>query len=60
METPIVITLIASATVILTLIAKLVYSSKCKEVSCCCCKVIRDTDNEASLRSIAISNNPPV
>ena len=61
MEPSVVIALIASATVIVTLIAKLVYSSKCKEISCCCCKILRDTDHETSvLRSIATTESQSV
>jgi hypothetical protein len=27
----------------------MIYKSKCKEVSCCCLKIVRDTDGEEKL-----------
>ena len=53
LETAVIISIIASATLVVTLIAKLIYSSKCREVSCGCCKIIRDTDHETSVRNIS-------
>ena len=44
----------ASGIAFFALIAKLIYSSKCKKVSCCrgFIEIIRDTDNETSTRNI--------
>ena len=35
---------------------KMAYKSKCKEVSCCCIKIIRDVENEVSIDELVIEN----
>ncbi len=47
-----ILALSATGVAFLALVAKLIYSSKCKVVECCCCKIERDTSQEASLRNI--------
>jgi hypothetical protein len=47
-----ILALSASGLAFLALIAKLIYSSKCKVVQCGCCRIERDTNQEASLRNI--------
>jgi hypothetical protein len=47
-----ILALSATGAAFLALVAKLIYSSKCRVVECCCCKVERDTNQEASLRNI--------
>ena len=32
------------------------YKSKCKEVSCCCIKIIRDVENEVAIDELVIEN----
>ena len=36
-------------------IVKITYKSKCKEVECCCIKIIRDIDNEEKIDEIEIN-----
>ena len=36
----------------LALVAKLIYSSKCKLIKCCGCEIERDTSQEVSARNI--------
>jgi hypothetical protein len=47
-----ILALSAGGFAFLTLIARLIYSSKCKVVQCGCCRVERDTNQEASLRNL--------
>jgi hypothetical protein len=35
---------------------KMAYKSKCKEVSCCCIKIIRDVENEVAIDELVIEN----
>jgi len=35
---------------------KMAYKSKCKEVSCCCIKIIRDVENETVIDELIIEN----
>jgi len=35
------------------------YKSKCKEVSCCCIKIIRDTDTEEKETEFVLTHRPP-
>tara|TARA_R110000803_G_scaffold162747_1_gene226446 strand:+ start:285 stop:494 length:210 start_codon:yes stop_codon:yes gene_type:complete len=35
---------------------KMAYKSKCKEVSCCCIKIIRDVENEVTIDELVIEN----
>jgi hypothetical protein len=51
-----ILALSASGMAFLALVARLIYSSKCKVVECGCCKIERDTSQEASLRNI--NSNP--
>jgi hypothetical protein len=37
---------------LLALFARLIYSSKCALVKCCCCEIKRNTDQEQSVRNI--------
>jgi hypothetical protein len=37
---------------VIGLVARLIYSSKCVLVRCCCCEVQRKTDQEQSARNI--------
>lgn len=37
-------------------LTKMAYKSKCKEVSCCCIKIIRDVENEAIIDELSIEN----
>ena len=41
--------LITSAIGFLLKCGSMIYKSKCKEVSCCCLKIVRDTDGEEKL-----------
>jgi len=41
----------------LGIIVKMAYRSKCKEMSCLCFKIVRDTENEIELDELAIQNN---
>ncbi len=55
----VIMTIVASSSAILALVAKLSYSSKCTLVKCCCCSIARDTDKEhnviyASNRTIEV------
>jgi hypothetical protein len=59
-ENSIIIALIAASVVVVSLVSKLIYSSKCKSIKCCCFEVIRDTDREQSLRNIITDNSRPV
>lgn len=34
------------------LVARLIYSSKCALIKCCCCEIQRKTDQETSVRNI--------
>jgi hypothetical protein len=38
--------------------ASLAYKSKCKEVSCCCIKIVRDTDTEEKEEEFRLSHLP--
>jgi hypothetical protein len=49
-------------TTIVGLILKLssmAYKSKCKEVACCCIKIVRDTDAEEKEEEFRITHPPP-
>ena len=35
---------------------KMAYKSECKEVSCCCIKIIRDVENETVIDELIIEN----
>jgi hypothetical protein len=59
-ESSIIIALIASSVVIISLVSKLIYSSKCKSIKCCGCEVLRDTANEVSLRHIIVDNTKSI
>ena len=39
---------VASASALCAIMLKLMYESKCKEIECCCVKIIRDTAGEIS------------
>jgi hypothetical protein len=39
-------------------LARMAYKSKCKEVSCCCIKIIRDTETEE--KEFELVSNKPV
>jgi len=39
--------------------ASLAYKSKCKEVSCCCVKIVRDTDTEEKEEEFRLARLPP-
>lgn len=58
METAIIISIIGAVTAVVVFLAKLIYSSKCKEVDCCfgCCHISRAVDQEASVRHIGSSH----
>ncbi len=49
MDITITLAIIASATGILALIAKLMYSSKCYYIRCCGCECKRNTDGETKV-----------
>lgn len=49
--------IITSGIGFLLALTKACYKSKCKEVSLCCLKIIRDTDNEEKIDEIAIQKN---
>lgn len=60
----VVMTIIASSSAVLALIAKLTYSSRCTVVRCCCCSIQRDTDKEhniiySSNRTIELQETKP-
>jgi hypothetical protein len=63
MDSYIVIALIAflssSFTVLMGMLFKLCYASKCRSTSICCgcLKIERDTDNETSIRNLHLDNN---
>jgi hypothetical protein len=37
---------------------KLCYKSKCKEVSCCCFKIVRDIESEVEVDEIELTKQP--
>jgi hypothetical protein len=39
-------------------LAKMAYKSKCKEVSCCCIKIIRDIESEIEIDELQPSPHP--
>lgn len=39
-------------------LAGMAYKSKCKEVSCCCLKIVRDTETEEKEQEFAITHQP--
>ena len=39
-------------------LAKMAYKSKCKEVSCCCIKIIRDIESEIEIDELQPSPQP--
>ena len=39
-------------------LAKMAYKSKCKEVSCCCIKIIRDVESEIEIDELQPSPQP--
>ena len=52
---------ITSGIGLIVTLAKMGYKSKCKECSCCCIKVIRDTDLEEKELEFQVRNGlPPV
>jgi len=54
---------VAFTTTISGMIIKLVsmaYKSKCKEVSCCCIKIIRDIEAEEKEEEFRIIHPPPI
>ena len=48
---------ITSAIGLILGLTKMAYKSKCKEVSCCCVKIIRDVESEIELDEIQSSQN---
>ena len=38
-------------------LSKALYKSKCKEVECCCMKIVRDTENEEKIDEIQLQNH---
>jgi hypothetical protein len=49
----IIIGIIAAATTIVALFAKLTYSSKCDLFKCCCCEIHRNTLQEIPVQHIS-------
>jgi len=39
--------------------SSMAYKSKCKEVSCCCLKIVRDTEAEEKEEEFRITHPPP-
>ena len=39
-------------------LASMAYKSKCKEVSCCCLKIVRDTQAEEKEQEFALTHQP--
>jgi hypothetical protein len=39
-------------------LARMAYKSKCKEVSCCCVKIVRDTDAEEKETELIMRTQP--
>ena len=39
-------------------LAGMAYKSKCKEVSCCCLKIVRDTQAEEKEQEFSITHQP--
>lgn len=39
-------------------LVKLCYKSKCKEVSCCCFKIVRDIESEVEVDEIELTKQP--
>lgn len=37
---------------------KLCYKSKCKEISCCCLKIVRDIESEVEVDEIELTKQP--
>ena len=54
---------VAFTTTITGMIIKLcsmAYKSKCKEVACCCIKIIRDTDAEEKEEEFRLTHQPKI
>lgn len=49
--------LVTSGIGFLLAIMKGVYKSKCKEVSCCCIKIVRDVEAEEKIDELVIQNH---
>lgn len=49
---------IGTTTGCLIKLASMAYKSKCKEVSCCCMKIVRDVEAEAEEEEFRISHQP--
>ena len=41
-------------------LCSMAYKSKCKEVACCCIKIVRDTDAEEKEEEFRITHTPQV
>ena len=39
-------------------LVKMCYKSKCKEVSCCCFKIVRDIESEIEVDEIELTKQP--
>jgi hypothetical protein len=51
---------IGTTTGCLIKLASMAYKSKCKEVSCCCIKIVRDVEaEEKETEFLAVNRNPP-
>lgn len=49
---------IGTTTGCLIKLASMAYKSKCKEVSCCCIKIVRDVEAETEEEEFRISHQP--
>lgn len=50
--------LITSLVGFIIALLKLCYKSKCKEISCCCLKIVRDIESEVEVDEIELTKQP--
>jgi len=57
MQDSVIFAVIIAGTTIIGLVGKLIYSSKCDVIKCCCCEIHRQVGQEMPVNIIENNNN---